>query len=166
MTLDGCCGGERRPDAQPPDLVGQNRPVPLDEVTEYLAGLNSKVRALAEKLDASFVAHGCSAYVKTIYIGYDIGGEMVAALYGHSDHVELALAIPEDTDHPLLVDATHLTWRTLPVAALIHNSIEVKQATPLIELACNRVRAGGHDVHRDNDYFIKARRERLDRSGD
>ena len=49
----------------------------------------------------------------------EVGGEMVAALYSHADHVELALALPESEEHRLLVDATHLTWRTMPVAAIV-----------------------------------------------
>jgi hypothetical protein len=30
----------------------------------------------------------------------------------------------------------------------------------LIDEACARVRAGQHDVNRDNDFFMKAKRER------
>ena len=85
---------------------------------------------------------------------------MVTALYSHSDHVEVALALAEDHPSGQLIDASHLTWKTLPVAAIGHNAAEVKKMKPLITEACARVRAGKHDVNRDNDFFMKAKRER------
>jgi len=48
----------------------------------------------------------------------------------------------------------------LPVAAIGHNGTEVKKMQPLITEACARVRAGRHDVNRDNEYFMKSKRER------
>jgi hypothetical protein len=100
------------------------------------------------------------SYVKTIYIGYDIGGEMVAALYAHADHVEVALALPEDAEGELLVDASHLTWRTLPVAAILKSEADVEQFSKLVSEAVERVADQTHDVKRDNDFFIRSRRER------
>ena len=50
------------------------------EANTYLNDLNLTVKPLAVAAHEAFVAEGCSSYVKTIYIGYDIGGEMVAAL--------------------------------------------------------------------------------------
>ena len=130
-------------------------------VETFMAGLASPARKLAEKAHAAFLAEGCSAYVKTIYIGYDFDGEMVAAMYPHAKSLEIALALDEQHDDETLVDAAHLTWRTLPVAAVISSmSMAAKQLTPLIHEACERVRSGKHDVHRDNDFFIKSRRER------
>jgi hypothetical protein len=125
----------------------------------YLADLR-KSRAIAVAAHEVFVELGCSSYVKTIYIGYDIGGEMAAALYGHADHVEVALAVPDDCAHPLLVDAGHLTWRTLPLAAELRKKSELKSFKALAALACDRVRSSQHDVRRDNDYFIEAKRRR------
>ena len=61
------------------------------------------MRALATSAHDIFVEYGCTSYVKTIYVGYDHDGEMVAALYGHSDHVEIALALPEDAEGDILV---------------------------------------------------------------
>jgi hypothetical protein len=121
------------------------------------------MRALATSAHEIFVEHGCTSYVKTIYVGYDIGGEMVAALYAHADHVEVALALPEDADGDLLVDASHLTWRTLPVAAILNSDADVEQFSRLVSEAVARVSAQTHDVKRDNDFFIRSRRER--RSG-
>jgi hypothetical protein len=131
------------------------------EVDSYLAALNPKVRKLASASNQVLIGQGCTAYVKTIYIGYDIDGEMVAALYANADHLEVALALPEDAEGDLIVDASHLTWRTLPVAATIRSLSEVERSfTDLVTQACQRVREGRHDVERDNEHFIRFRRER------
>lgn len=105
---------------------------------------------------------GCTSYVKTIYVGYDIDGEMVAALYGHSEQVEIALALPEDALGEILIDASHLTWRTLPVAAILRSSSDLEAFHPLAAEAADRVRRREHDVLRDNAHFIRSRRERSD----
>lgn len=133
------------------------------EAQKYIAELNKTSASLCALVHEMFLAAGCNSYVKTIYIGYDIDGEMVAALYGHADHVEVALALAEDHPSSQLIDASHLTWKTLPVAAIGHNAAEVKRFRPLIDEACARVRAGQHDVYRDNDFFMKAKRERRGR---
>lgn len=88
---------------------------------------------------------------------------MVAALYGHSDHAEIALALPEDAEGELLIDASHLTWRTLPVAAIVSSAAELPLFTKLAADAVDRVQNASHSVHRDNDFFIKSRRERRGR---
>jgi hypothetical protein len=125
----------------------------------YLADLRRSF-GLASAAHDTFVSLGCGSYVKTIYIGYDIGGEMVAALYGHADHVEIALALPDDLEDPMLVDASHLTWRTLPVAALLRSSADLKAFNEPAALACNRVKSSQHDIHRDNDFFVRAKHQR------
>ena len=129
----------------------------------YLAEMGKRVRPLAMELHEALLSLGCVSYVKTIYIGYDIDGEMVAALYGHSDHVEIALALPEDAEGELLIDASHLTWRTLPVAAIVRTKDELDQFISLAGAAVERVRTASHTVHRDNDFFMKSRRERRGR---
>ena len=130
------------------------------EAQKYIAELNKKSAALCTQVHEMFLAAGCSLYVKTVYLGYDIDGEMVAALYSHSGHIEVALAFAEDLPSGQLIEASHLTWKTLPVAAIGHNATEVKKMKPLITEACARVRAGRHDVNRDNEFFMKSRRER------
>jgi hypothetical protein len=130
------------------------------EAQAYLNEMNKKVGPLASDLHDVLLNLGCVSYVKTIYIGYDIAGEMVAALYGHSDYVEIALALPEDADGDLLIDASHLTWRTLPVAAIVRNTSDVLAFTHLASAAVERVRTATHTVNRDNDFFAKSRRER------
>jgi hypothetical protein len=85
---------------------------------------------------------------------------MVAAAYSHADYVEVALALPEDVESDLLVDATHLTWRTLPLAALVRRTGDLPVFETLAADACDRVRSRAHDVHRDNEFFVKSARER------
>jgi len=133
------------------------------EAKQYLAQLNPQVRKIATQVHKIMIDLGCSSYVKTIYIGYDIDGEMVAALYGRVDLVEIALAVDEDTPGELLVDASHLTWRTLPLAAHIKTTSDLKDFQPLATLACTRVTNKEHHVERDNNFFINARKEKRDR---
>lgn len=133
------------------------------EADTYIAGLNPAMSKLAGLIHEEFAGKGCSSYVKTIYVGYDLGGEMVAAMYGHVDHVEVALALPEDAAGPLLVDARHLTWRTLPVAALVRSADDMSELTALVQTAIERVRSQAHEVSRDNDFFIRSRQERPSR---
>ena len=130
------------------------------EAEAYLAELGGKVRVVAETVHRAFVTLGCASYVKTIYVGYEIDGEMVAAAYGRADYVEVALALPEDIKSDLLVDATHLTWRTLPVAALVRGTDDLPVFEALAAEACDRVRSRAHDVHRESDFFAKSARER------
>ena len=119
-----------------------------------------RLKAVAERVDDHFAELGCTSYVKTIYVGYDLAGEMVAALYPHADFLEIALAVPEDFEHPLLVDASHLTWRTLPLAAIVRTQADAKSVSELLALACSRVGDGTHRVFRENEYFVRSRRER------
>jgi len=129
----------------------------------YLTEMSKRIRPLATELHDALLSLGCVSYVKTIYIGYDIDGEMVAALYGHSDHVEIALALPEDAEGELLIDASHLTWRTLPVAALVRNKADLAPFRQLAIDAVERIRTASHTVNRDNDFFTKSKRERRGR---
>lgn len=85
---------------------------------------------------------------------------MVAAIYGHADHLEIALALDETRVHPLLVDASHLTWRTLPVAAIVRQKTDLDGLRELVVEGVSRIQAGTHDVHRDNEFFIKSRKAR------
>ena len=126
-----------------------------NEVNDYLEGGSKGIRDIAFATHNALIANGCHAYFKTIYIGYDLDGEMVAALYKRADHIELALALPEEHESNLLVDATHLTWRTLPVAASFTKSSQLKEVTSLIIEACARVQSDSHSVYRDNDFFTK-----------
>ncbi len=134
------------------------------EAEAYLAGLNKKVGDLAIHAHRQLVDQGCTSYVKTIYIGYDFNGEMVAALYAHVDYVEVAIALPENYDSLILIDASHLTWRTLPVAAVLKSKADLNMFSQLVKEACKGVLSGGHTVLRDNEFFAAVKRERQGKS--
>ena len=131
-----------------------------DVAEEYFSLWGTNVTPLGMPLHVALLAQGCDSYVKTIYIGYEISGEMVAALYAHANHIELALAVAEDHPNMVLKDASHLTWRTLPLALEIRSTEDLVLAGELIEEACVRIRGGSHDVERDNDHFIRSRQAR------
>ena len=116
-----------------------------------------KLRIVAEKIDSLFIGLGCTDYVKTIYIGYEINGEMVAALYPHPDHLEIALSLDETFNHPQIGTADHLSWRTLPVSAVITRPAQLNSLKPIFKIAYLRVLNGNHLVSRDNEYFRKKR---------
>lgn len=132
---------------QPSDLVKQLSPEP---------------REAFDVIDTELDACGAKAEhdVKTIYISYMVGDQMVAAAYPRSKEIEIALALSEDHPSTLLRDATHLTWRTLPVSIVATSATEARAALPLVREAVERVSSGVHDVHRDNEHFIASRRER------
>jgi hypothetical protein len=126
----------------------------------YLKEIEPPLRSLAAAAHDCLIKLGCQSYVKTIYIGYDLDGEMVAALYARNDFVEIALALPEEAENPILVDASHLTWRTLPVAAVIRSADDLPSFTDLAIESVNRVKTASHNVLRDNEFFFGRRKER------
>lgn len=130
------------------------------EAEHYLAELGKKISRIARDTHELLANSGCSSYVKTIYIGYDFDGQMIAALYAHADHIEVAIALSDSFESELLVDATHLTWRTLPVAAILRSKQDVVKFGDLVTKACEGVRSGSHSISRDNDYFVNAKRLR------
>jgi hypothetical protein len=99
------------------------------------------VRTATTRLYSFLVEAGCQPYVKTIYVGFEIDGVLVAALYPRSDHVEIAMALPESADSPILIDATHLTWRTLPVAALVRGPEDTDTAIELLRQCLRSLRS-------------------------
>jgi hypothetical protein len=125
------------------------------EVLDLLALLDPDLQpigvSLCEHLQSGL---GAQLYVKTIYVGADLAGEMVAAMYPQGDHIELAMALSEDNGHPLLEDATHLTWRTMPVLVSVRDQATADACSDLLTEACARVREGRHGVNRDPDFFI------------
>jgi len=73
------------------------------------------------------------------------------------------LALDERSDGPLLIDASHLTWRTLPVAAELKSMKDLAAFGALAAEACSRVRSAEHGVMRDNDFFMQRRGRRASR---
>jgi hypothetical protein len=124
--------------------------------------LVGEVRDAFDAVDTELHAAGATAEhdVKTIYISYMVRDQMVAAVYPRSQEIEVALALPEDHPSSLLRDATHLTWRTLPVSVVLTDPADARAAVPLVHEAVERVMSGNHDVHRENEHFISRRRER------
>jgi hypothetical protein len=134
-------------------------------VEAFLEATSGQVNSMARAAHEIFVMFDCSTYVKTIYIGYDIGGVMVGALYPREDHIEVALALSENDPNPLLIDASHLTWRTLPVAALLTNLNQIPQLELLISSAVDRLKHHQHEVYRDNAYFARKSPQTTGRPG-
>lgn len=127
----------------------------IDDAERLIRDHRSGIKKLVEQIYAELVdRHGCLAYVKTIYIGFEIEGQMVAAVYPHAEMIEIALALSEDHESKLLVDATHLTWRSLPVATEITAGSQLTDLFPLLAEAVERVRSSTHDVNRDPQHFI------------
>jgi len=76
-----------------------------------------------------------------------------------SDRVEVALALPGDADGDPRVDAIHLTWRTLPIAVIVRSDHDLPGFSAPISEAVVLISEQEHDVKRDNDLFIRSRRE-------
>lgn len=134
-----------------------------DQALQLLTECNDRIRKLGIQAHEILVSAGCLSYVKTIYVGYEINDEMIAALYPRADHLEIALSLPEEASGRLLADASHLTWRTLPVAAIVGSSEDLPEFAELAAAAADRVRTANHDVMRDNDFFVRTKRERRPR---
>jgi hypothetical protein len=129
-----------------------------DELTPSTA--SKKIRRLAQSADQILISFGCIRYRKTIYVGYEFKGAMVAAMYVRRDLLEIPLALPEDFDGALIEDAGHLTWRTLPVAVIVRSEEDLQLFSNYAHEAFARVSSKNHKVRRDNTYFAKSRRER------
>ena len=135
----------------------------MNEIEHFLIGVNPGIRKLLKHLKDIFEKQTCSSYVKTIYMGFDIDKEMVAAVYPHSNYIDIALALEEDHPDSALKDASHLTWRTLPVSLEVSTLNEIDQNIGLLHEACKRVQDGMANKPRDNEFFRKARRERREK---
>ena len=130
------------------------------DVSALIAKSQPMVQDLLRLLHGELVELGCSSYVKTIYIGYEVDGQMVAAAYPMPTAVEVALAIAEDRVHRLLRGASHLTWRTMPLLASITRPADVLEVRPLLIQAVNGVMSGTHTLSRDNEFFMRAKKSR------
>lgn len=101
--------------------------------------------------------HETKPHVKTIYVGFSIGRDIVAAIYPRGDvEFEMALALPEDHDSEVTYPAGHLKWRTLPVAVMIDGKTDVRKIQPLIKEAVGRISSGEHGVRLSDDKFPTA----------
>ena len=72
-----------------------------------------------ERVDDALTDRQLTRDVKTIYVSYtDTGRNLVAAVHPDpvTSTIEMALSLPPDYENELTYDATHLKWRTLPLA--------------------------------------------------
>jgi hypothetical protein len=143
-------------------VVDRGSPSALPEEAHVLiSGLSDNLRqATTDLCQLLVVDFGASLYVKTIYVGAEVNGEMVAAFYPKAEAVDIALALDEDHPSEILEDATHLTWRTMPVLAILRTESSIESIRALVREAGDRVTSGTHDVLRDPDYF-RGRTRRL-----
>lgn len=135
----------------------------IPEADRLLVGAPKYAQVACDGLSALILGEfGGVSYVKTIYIGFEINGQMVAAAYPHPDRLEVALPLPADHAATSFIDATHLTWRTMPVAYQLREARQIPELLALAREGAERVRSGLHDVNLSNEHFM-ARRERAKR---
>jgi hypothetical protein len=123
------------------------------DVEALLSESRAEIRELAETFHTAITELGCTSYVKTIYIGYQLGDQMVAALYPRGGSIEVAFALAEDHADMRLVDATHLTWPTLPLSASVSLLEELPWLIAHAAEAVARVNGNLHGVRRPNEHF-------------
>lgn len=134
-----------------------NEMIPAAKV--LLADQSDAVRSLFSDVYSALVhGSGCRPDVKTIYVSFTLGDSLVASAHPRADVVELALALPEAHGSTLLEDASHLTWRTLPLLVCIEADSPREDVMDLVYEAVNRVESGEHDVDRPPEFFQAARR--------
>ena len=124
--------------------LARNLPAHMKRTLDYV------YKMLVEKYE-------CFPDVKTINLTFTRGEDLVASAHIGSNYLELALALPEDHPSPLLEDASHLTWRTLPVMVDITKKTNPKQVLHLTKEAAERIVNGEHDINRSIEYFAKKR---------
>jgi len=133
----------------------------MSEAQLFIAGIEKRsLRNLAHKLHEYLIRESVIDYVKTIYIGYEFQGEMFAALYRNVSAIEIALPLPENESGPLIMDASHLTWRTLPLMIHVTQPSQLKDAFTIIDRAFDRLKDGSHLVNRTNEFFIARKKGR------
>lgn len=126
----------------------------IHEAHELGLGLTAPLRRCYDRCYSALIDLGCDVYVKTIYVGFSIGGEMVAAVYPRSGFLEIALALPDDIEGGEFKDATHLTWPTMPVCIEVRNQRHLAVALRHLTVAAQRVEMGHHNVRRPNEHFM------------
>lgn len=115
--------------------------------------LPTSLQSLLHKIYRLLVGNGCEPDVKTLYISFTKDASLVASAHIGGKQIELALALSEDHPSGLLEDASHLTWRTLPVCICLDANSSHKDALNLVREALDRVMSGEHDIDRPSDFF-------------
>ena len=119
----------------------------MTELENFISGFNKEIQKILRGLITIFESNSCTSSYKTIYIAFDLENEMVAAAYPHETHVEIALALAESHSNSNLKDASHLTWRTLPVSLELYSEEELQKHSFLIAEALTRVQIGERNTN-------------------
>jgi hypothetical protein len=127
----------------------------IPDAKKLFSGVNAPLMpTFTELYDYLVKRLKCHPSMKTIYVSFSLKGDMVASAHPqHGQAIELALALPVEHKSELLYDASHLKWRTLPVAVKLTTPASLKGALPLMEEAARRVRTGEHSVSISNQRF-------------
>lgn len=115
----------------------------LEQAIRLVSGISQPLFGPLEFLYGWFEDAGCRAYVKTIYVGFDLNGYLVAAIYVRGgEYLEVALALPADDRFPDLYPADHLKWASLPVAFQVRPEDDLSRLVPVLERTLDRARHG------------------------
>ena len=111
----------------------------IRDAEQLLAESPPAIRKVMAAAYEYFVSEaGCDPYVKTIYVGFMLG--------------------------PGLLDAAHLTWRTMPVAVEVRDVADLKAVRDYMATAVERVRTGAHDVELPQERFMGRERRIADQT--
>ncbi len=92
---------------------------PSEAAAKVFPGKLAPLVEVWERVDDALTDRQLTRDVKTIYVSYtDTDRNLVAAVHPDptTSTIEIALSLPPDTKAELTYDATHLKWRTLPLA--------------------------------------------------
>lgn len=133
------------PDKGGPHVLERSSAPYTDPVLEQAIRLASgKSRPLFRPLEflyGWFEDAGCRAYVKTVYVGFDLNGYLVGAIYVRgAEYLEVAVALPADDRFPGLYPADHLKWASLPVAFQVRPGDDLTRLVPVLERTLDRAR--------------------------
>ena len=111
------------------------------------------VQEVIQEVYTLLVGVGCDPDVKTRYISFTRNSCLVGSAHVSGKQIELALALPEDHPSDLIEDASHLTWRTLPVCLRLTASTDRQEVLDLVREALARVVRGEHTINRPAEFF-------------
>jgi hypothetical protein len=113
----------------------------LEQAIRLASGKSRPLFGPLEFLYGWFEDAGCRAYVKTVYVGFDLNSYLVGAIYVRgAEYLEVALALPADDRFPGLYAADHLKWASLPVALQVRPGDDLTRLVPVLERTLDRAR--------------------------
>ena len=131
-----------------------------DAGQKVFPGTMSSLRPVWEALDDELIRVGLHRDVKTIYVSYtDEDRNLVAAVHPDpaTKTIEVALSLPKDFESSLTYDATHLKWRTLPVAVRLKSLGDLTRMVHT--LLADAIVHAPQSVARPSEEFARHRRE-------